>query len=117
MNIYVGNLAASVNDEKLRKLFEPFGQVTVVKVIKDKFTGNPRGFAFVEMPSSDEAQNAINSLNGQELEGSRLRINEARPQEQRPARGPRNFGGGNGGGYSNDRRPRSGGFGGGSWNR
>ncbi len=117
MNIYVGNLSASVNDEKLRKLFEPFGQVTLVKVIKDKFTGNPRGFAFVEMPSSDEAQNAIGSLNGQELEGQRLRINEARPQEQRPARGPRNFGGGNGGGYNNDRRPRSGGFGGGSWNR
>lgn len=93
MNIYVGNLSRLVTEEKLREMFEGFGNVLSVKLIKDKFTGNPKGFAFVEMPSANEAQQAISSLNGQELEGQRLRVNEARPREAgagpRPSRGPR----------------------------
>ncbi|MCX5921824.1 MAG: RNA-binding protein [Candidatus Dependentiae bacterium] len=91
MNIYVGNLSRLVTEEKLRSLFAQFGTVTSVKLIKDKFTGQPKGFAFVEMGSANEAQTAITELNGQELEGQRLRVNEARPREamdSRP-RGPR----------------------------
>jgi len=91
MNIYVGNLSRLVTEEKLRTLFAQFGTVTSVKVIKDKFTGSPKGFAFVEMGSPAEAQQAITELNGQELEGQRLRVNEARPREAMPSRprGPR----------------------------
>lgn len=99
MNIYVGNLSRTASESSLKTLFEQFGQVLSVKVIKDKFTGDPRGFAFVEMASESEAQEAIAQLNGQEFEGSRLRINEARPREARPMgdRGPRPMGGGRGG--------------------
>lgn len=117
MNIYVGNISRTTTESSLKSLFEQFGQVTSVKVIKDKFTGDPRGFAFVEMSSDSEAQEAIAQLNGQEFEGSRLRINEARPREARPMgdRGPRTGGnrsggfGGNGGGGSmgGGRPPRS----------
>ena len=97
MNIYVGNLARLVTEEKLRSLFEQYGNVTSIKLIKDKFTGQPKGFAFVEMPDNNEAQNAISATNGQDLDGQRLRVNEARPREEgsgprgpRPAsRGPR----------------------------
>ncbi len=94
MNIYIGNLSQSATEETLRELFEEFGKVDSVKVIKDRFTGAPRGFAFVEMPSSDEAQHAINELNGTDIDGMSIRVNEARPQENRTG-GPR--GGGNGG--------------------
>jgi RNA recognition motif-containing protein len=100
MNIYVGNLVSSITEERLKALFEPFGEIKSIKIIKDKFTGQARGFAFVEMMTSAEAQQAIDSLNGQELEGQRLKVNEARPK---PATG------GMGGG---SRGPRSGGFGG-----
>ena len=90
MNIYVGNLARLVTEEKLRSLFEQYGNVTSVKLIKDKFSGQPKGFAFVEMPDNNEAQNAISSTNGQDLDGQRLRVNEARPREEGPSsRGPR----------------------------
>jgi RNA recognition motif-containing protein len=93
MNIYVGNLSRLVTEEKLRQLFEQFGEVTSVKLIKDKFTGSPKGFAFVEMPDSNGSQQAISNLNGQELEGQRLRVNEARPREAGSmgggSRGPR----------------------------
>lgn len=100
MNIYVGNLSRTVSEDALRKLFQPFGEVASIKVMKDKFTGEPRGFAFVEMPLSNEAQLAMAELNGKELDGQRLRVNEARPPEARPARGPRFSGSGN-------RRPSS----------
>ncbi|MCL5875800.1 MAG: RNA-binding protein [Candidatus Dependentiae bacterium] len=106
MNIYVGRLNPSVNEEALREMFEVYGQVTSIKLIKDKFTGNPRGFGFVEMPNGDEAQNAITELNGKEVSGSRIIVNEARPQENREFR-PRT-GGYNREGGSNNR----GGFGG-----
>ncbi|MCL5874908.1 MAG: RNA-binding protein [Candidatus Dependentiae bacterium] len=105
MNIYVGRLNPSVTEEALREMFEVYGQVTSIKLIKDKFTGSPRGFGFVEMPNGDEAQNAITELNGKEVSGSRIIVNEARPQENRESR-PRT------GGYNRDNSNRSGGFGG-----
>lgn len=98
MNIYVGNVAAGVSEEQLRSLFGQHGTVKKVSIIKDKFTGEHRGFAFVEMSTMDEGNQAINALNGAEVGGQRLRINEARPREDRPRR-PYNGGGSNGGGY------------------
>jgi len=79
MNIYVGNLSYSATEDQLKELFEEFGQVTSAKIITDKFTGSPRGFAFVEMPSADEAQEAVNSLNGKSFEGRNIVVNKARP--------------------------------------
>jgi cold-inducible RNA-binding protein len=98
INIYVGNVASTVTEDQLRSVFAQHGQVTSVKMIKDKFTGDARGFAFVEMASNEEGQNAITKVNGQELNGQRLRVNEARPREDRNDRPRRSFGGGNGGG-------------------
>jgi RNA recognition motif-containing protein len=80
MNIYVGNLSPEVTEEDLKGAFEAFGQLTSVNVIKDKFSGEPRGFGFVEMPSKDEAQAAIEGLNGSDLKGQSLNVNEARPR-------------------------------------
>jgi RNA recognition motif-containing protein len=96
MNIYVGNLAHDVNDQDLRAAFEEFGQVSSAKVIMDRETRESRGFGFVEMPSDDDAQKAINGLNGQQLKGRTLRVNVGRPREDRPQgggdrRGPRRF--------------------------
>lgn len=105
MNIFVGNLARDVNDEDLQKAFEAFGQVTSATVIRDKFTGDSRGFGFVEMPAKENAESAIAELNGKELKGRRINVNEARPREDRGG-GRRPPGGGAG------RRP-GGGFGGG----
>jgi len=102
MNIYVGNLSRNASEEDLRQAFEAFGQVATTTVIKDKFTGESRGFGFVEMPSKEEALAAISGLNGQDLKGRALNVNEARPREQRPR-----FGGGGGGGRGG---PGGGGF-------
>ena len=82
MNIYVGNLSRDVSEEDLRQAFEAFGQIATVAVIKDKFSGESRGFGFVEMPSKDEAQSAIDGLNGKELKGQSLNVNEARPRSE-----------------------------------
>lgn len=90
-NIYVGNLSYNAQENQLRELFEEFGEVASVRIIKDKFTGNSKGFAFVEMPSSDQASQAINSLNGTEFAGRNLKINEARPRENNGG-GPRDGG-------------------------
>ena len=79
MNIYVGNLSYSATEDQLKELFEEFGQVTSAKIITDKFTGSPRGFAFVEMASADEAQQAVNNLNGKSFEGRNIVVNKARP--------------------------------------
>ena len=79
-NIYVGNLPYEVTDTKLQETFESFGAVDRAKVIVDRVSGRPRGFGFVEMPSSDEAQAAIEALNGSELDGRTLVVNEARPK-------------------------------------
>jgi len=80
MNIYVGNLSYDVTDVMIREAFESFGQVTSARVIKDKYNGKSRGFGFVEMPESTQAQAAIKSLNGKELMGKPISVNEARPR-------------------------------------
>ena len=103
MNIYVGNLAREVTEEQLKQAFEAFGQVGTVSVIKDKFSGESRGFGFVEMPSKDEALAAIQGMNDKEISGRAVKVNEAHERGSRDSRGG---GGGRGG-------PRRGGFGGG----
>lgn len=94
MNIYVGNLPYQVSEEDLRVAFEPFGQVESVNIIKDKYSGQSKGFGFVEMPSEEEARSAINELNGKELNGRTLNVNEARPRSERGGGGGRRGGGG-----------------------
>ena len=83
MNIYVGNLSSDVSEENLRQAFESFGQVTSARIIKDKYSGQPRGFGFVEMPGQAEAQAAIENLNGKDLLGQPMNVNEARPRNDR----------------------------------
>ena len=96
MNIYIGNLSYEVTEEDLKQAFETFGQVESVNIIKDKFSGRSKGFGFVEMPDKANAQSAINDLNGKELKGRTLNVNEARPRtESRGGRG--GYGGGRGG--------------------
>ncbi len=97
MNIYVGNLSRDVSEDDLRQAFEAFGQVTSVKIITDKFTGDSRGFGFVEMPNGPEAQSAISGLDGTDLKGRNLRVNEARPRRD-DRRGRGGFGRGGFGG-------------------
>ena len=96
--LYVGNLSFSISESELRDLFTPFGNVTSCNLIMDRMTDRPRGFAFVEMSSSDEAAKAINDLNGKDVGGRALVVNEAKPREDRP-RGGGGFRGGSGGGY------------------
>lgn len=96
MNIYVGNLPKTVDQDTIRKLFEEHGQVGEITLIRDKFTQELRGFGFVEMPSKDEAQKAINGISGSELEGRSLIVNEAKPRNDRNSRN--RHGGGGGGG-------------------
>ena len=81
MNIYVGNLAHASTEDTLRKLFEQFGEVLSIKIITDRLTGKPRGFAFVEMASKEDAGKAIADLNDKEFEGRRLTVNEAKERE------------------------------------
>lgn len=96
MNIYVGNLAREVTEDDLRQAFGQYGAVSNVSLIKDKFSGESRGFGFVEMASKEEAQAAMAALNGQEIKGRALTVNEARPKTDSGGRGGR---GGGGGGY------------------
>lgn len=96
MNIYVGNLSFDAVESDVRALFEAHGQVASVSIIEDKFTGRPRGFAFVEMATDAEAQAAIAALNGKDLKGRPLTVNEARPRTE-------HRGGGGGGGYKGGR--------------
>ena len=99
MNIYVGNLSYEVTEEDLREAFEVFGDIETIKVIKDNYSGRSKGFAFVEMPSKAEAQSAIDGLNGKELGGRALNVNEARPRpEGRRGGDDRGRRGGRGGG-------------------
>lgn len=93
MNIYVGNLSRDVSEEDLRQAFEAFGQIESVNIIKDKFSGEPRGFGFVEMPSKTEAQSAIDGLNGKDLKGQSLNVNEARPRSENRQGGGKRGGG------------------------
>jgi len=83
MNIYVGNLSFNVSEENLRQAFEAFGQVSSATIIKDKYSGQPRGFGFMEMPNRAEAQAAIENLNGKDLLGQQMNVNEARPRTDR----------------------------------
>lgn len=105
MNIYVGNLSYQATEDDLRELFAQHGEVQKVTIIKDKISGESRGFCFVEMSNGDEGRNAIAELNGVNLKGRALKINEANPRPERPA------GGGGGGGRSGGPR-RDGGGGG-----
>jgi RNA recognition motif-containing protein len=109
-NIFVGNLSYQTSEEELQAAFSAYGAVERVSIVRDRETGQPRGFAFVEMTNGEEATNAINALNGQMLSGRPIKVNEARPREARPAGGGGNrFGGGRGsggrGGYGR-REPR-----------
>lgn len=83
MNIYVGNLPFSMTEAEFRQTFEAYGEVSSANLIMDRETGRPRGFGFVEMPNDTEAQEAINALNGTEVGGRELRVNEAKPREKR----------------------------------
>lgn len=98
MNIYVGNLERGVTEEELKKAFEEFGQVSSAKIIKDNFTGQSRGFGFVEMPTLSEAQAAISGLNEKDLKGRAIKVNEARPRRDDRHGGGRSGRGGFGGG-------------------
>ncbi len=89
MNIYVGNLPYAITDAELRALFEPFGAVASVSIIKDKFTNKSKGFGFVEMPTQSEAQAAISGLNGKDMGGRALTVNEARPKVDRHSGPPK----------------------------
>lgn len=92
MNIYVGNLSYQADEQSLGDLFATYGEVSNVRIITDRETGRPRGFGFVEMPNDAEGQKAIDALNGQEDFGRQLKINEARPREERrPVGGGRRY--------------------------
>ncbi len=98
MNIYVGNLSPEVTEDDLRPAFEAFGEIASINIIKNKFSGESRGFGFVEMPDKDEAQSAIDGLNGKDLKGSTLNVNEARPRSDGRRGGGRTGGARRGGG-------------------
>lgn len=118
MKIYVGNLPFSTNDDGLRTAFEAHGQVATAQIVMDRETGRPRGFGFVEMPNDEEARKAIAAMNGQQLGGRTLVVNEARPKEAGGGGGRGGWGGGGGGGRGGDRGGRGGFCGGGggrSW--
>lgn len=86
MNIYVGNLPYSITEEELRETFAQFGEVASANVIMDRFTGHSKGFGFVEMPNDSEADKAIEALNGSDLKGRNIRVNQAKPRSENPRR-------------------------------
>jgi RNA recognition motif-containing protein len=100
MNIYVGNLSFEVTDDDLRQLFAAYGEVESASVVKDRFSGESRGFGFVEMPAKKDADAAIAALNGTDVKGRSITVNEAKPKA------PRSGGGGGGGGRGGDRGGR-----------
>ncbi len=111
MNIYVGNLSTEVSEEDLRLAFETFGKVESASLIKDRASGRSKGFGFVEIASKEEAQAAIEGLNGTELKGKTLSVNEARPRAER--RGGKGGHHGRGGGYGGNQGGPGGGYSGG----
>ena len=115
MNIYVGNLSWGLKDQDLQNLFTPFGEVASAKIVMDKFTQRSKGFGFVEMPNDEQAQAAIAQLNGSEIDGRNLVVNESRPKEGGDGGGgfKKKFGGGGGGGF----KKGGGGYGGGGGSR
>ena len=118
MNIYVGNLSWNLKDQDLSNLFASHGEVISAKIVNDKFTNRSKGFGFVEMANDAEAQAAIAALNGTEVDGRNIVVNESRPKPEGGGSGgsgfkKRSFGGGGGGGY----KGKSGGGGGGGYNK
>ena len=109
MNIFVANIERKVTDEQLQDLFSQHGEIATLKLIRDRDTGVSKGYAFVEMPNDDEAQKAIDALNGYEIDGRALAVNEARPKTEykKSGGGGGGYKGGGGGGYN------KGGYGGG----
>jgi RNA recognition motif-containing protein len=103
-NIFVGNLSFTATEESVRSLFETHGAVERVSIVTDRDTGQPRGFGFVEMTNDGEAEKAIAALNGRELGGRDLNVNEARPKTERSGGGGYRSGGGSGGGNGRGRR-------------
>ena len=89
MKIYVGNLAYSVTKDDLKDAFSEFGEVSTVDIITDKYTGESKGFGFIEMPNDSEADEAIKALNESDLKGRNIKVNQAKPREERPKRTPR----------------------------
>lgn len=87
MNIYVGNLPYSINEDELRQAFAGFGEVEKASVITDKYSGRSKGFGFVEMPDQSAAEEAIKALDGSDLQGRNIKVNQARPKTERPPRG------------------------------
>ena len=118
MNIYVGNLSWNLKDQDLSNLFASHGEVTSAKIVTDKFTGRSKGFGFVEMANDDQAQAAITALNGTEVDGRNIVVNESRPKQEGGGGGgfkKRSFGGGGGGGFKKGGYNK--GNGGGGYNR
>ncbi len=109
MKIYVGNLSFSIDDGKLEEIFSAFGEIAEATVIKDKFSGRSKGFGFVTFNDDAAAQKAISEMNDKEVEGRKLKVNEAKPMDpDRPRPPRRDFGdrGGRGGGFGGQRRER-----------
>lgn len=84
MNIYVGNLSYEITDDEVKDLFSPHGEIASVSIIKDKHSGQSKGFGFIEMPNQAEAEEAIKALNESELKGRNIKVNQAKPKEERP---------------------------------
>ncbi|MCP4702287.1 MAG: RNA-binding protein [Gammaproteobacteria bacterium] len=89
MNIYVGNLSYNIKEDDLRELFSQHGEVSEVNIISDKYSGQSKGFGFVEMPTQSEAEDAIKALNETAVKGRNIKVNQARPKSERPQRKPR----------------------------
>jgi RNA recognition motif-containing protein len=98
MNIYVGNLSFTTTEADIKEAFQAFGEVSTCNVIMDKYSGQSRGFGFVEMPNKDEAEKAMSALNGKDLKGRTLKVNEAKARTERPGGGGGRGGFGGGGG-------------------
>ena len=111
MNLYIGNLSWGVTEAELQQTFEAYGQVESCKIVKDKVTNRSRGFAFVEMPNKEEANAAIDALNGADVKGRNISVNESKPREPRQQGGGGGFNRGGGGGYKGG--GNRGGYGGG----
>jgi RNA recognition motif-containing protein len=86
MNIYIGNLSYEITDDEVKDLFSPHGEIASVSIIKDKHSGQSKGFGFVEMPNQAEAEEAIKALNESDLKGRNIKVNQAKPKEERPKR-------------------------------
>jgi len=116
-NIFVGNLSFNTNEDELRQLFESYGQVDRVSIMTDRDTGRSRGFGFVEMASNEDGEKAITALNGSQVGGRTINVNEARPKTERSGGGGGGYGGGGGGGRDRGDRGGRGGGGGGRRDR